>query len=190
MANDILLRKFPNIKLTALTGGYTNSTILLEGSNPLVIAKIFNKNNNDAKSERNTLTLLNHSGVSPRIHDYFEDDTSSYIIMDYIRGINGQRFLDQGDMDKAREIYKLLGVCLSSEINSIKQKNIHSELPLIELVNMVILVLIIRLYLTIRWLLLIGNGEGGVILYKTSHGYCGLFIFITRIFVKSYLRFS
>ncbi|GIO97129.1 hypothetical protein J14TS5_22150 [Paenibacillus lautus] len=135
MANDILLRKFQNIKLTELTGGYTNYTLLLERSNPLVIAKIFNKNNSDAKSEMNTLTLLNNSGVSPRIHDYFEDDTSSYIIMDYIHGINGQRFLDQGDMDKAREIYKLLGVRLSNEIHSIKQKNSHSELPIIVLVN-------------------------------------------------------
>ncbi|MFD2699561.1 phosphotransferase family protein [Paenibacillus shunpengii] len=135
MVNDILLRKFPNIKLTALTGGYTNSSFLLEGSNPLVIAKIFNKNNSNGKSERDTLTLLNHSGVSPKIYDYFEDDTSGYIIMDYIHGINGQRLLDQGDMDKAREIYKLLGVRLSTEIHSIKQKKSQWELPIIGLME-------------------------------------------------------
>ncbi len=37
MANDILLQKFKNTKLAELTGGYTNSTLLLEGSDPLVI---------------------------------------------------------------------------------------------------------------------------------------------------------
>lgn len=135
MDNNILLLKYPNTKLTELTGGYTNYTLLLEGSDPMVIAKVFNKNNGDAKSELNTLTLLNDSGVSPRIHDYFEDDTSSYIIMDYIHGINGQRFLDQGDMDKTREIYKWLGVHLASEIHTIKHKNSHSDLPIIELMN-------------------------------------------------------
>ncbi|WP_440120088.1 hypothetical protein [Paenibacillus sp. QZ-Y1] len=43
MVHNILLQKFNNIKLTELTGGYTNTTLLLEGSNPLVMAKIFNK---------------------------------------------------------------------------------------------------------------------------------------------------
>ncbi|MDQ0170094.1 phosphotransferase family protein [Paenibacillus tundrae] len=133
MANEILLRKFPNVKLTELTGGYTNKTILLDGSHPLMVAKIFYKNNKDARNEISILHLLNSSDVSPGIHDYFEDDTSLYIIMDYIQGGNGQRFLDSNDMDAAREIYRLLGILLSSEIHSIRWKDQTSELPIIEL---------------------------------------------------------
>ncbi|MGR6543384.1 phosphotransferase family protein [Paenibacillus tundrae] len=133
MANEILLRKFPNVKLTELTGGYTNKTILLDGSHPLMVAKIFYKNNKNARNEISILHLLNSSDVSPGIHDYFEDDTSLYIIMDYIQGGNGQRFLDSNDMDAAREIYRLLGILLSSEIHSIRWKDQTSELPIIEL---------------------------------------------------------
>lgn len=135
MANDILLQKFQNIKLTELTGGYTNSTFLLEGSDPPVIAKIFKNNNRDAKVEINALTLLNHSGVSPSIYEYFEDDTQLYIIMDYVHGINGQRFLDNGDINKAREIYKLLGARLAKDIHSVKRWDNSTDLPAIELEN-------------------------------------------------------
>ncbi|WP_046227491.1 phosphotransferase family protein [Paenibacillus dauci] len=135
MANDILLRKFQNIQITELTGGYTNQTLLLEGSTPLVVAKIFDKNNDDAKIEAHILALLNDSGVTPKMYDHFEDDSSSYIIMDYIHGINGQRFLDQGNMDKAKAIYKLLGEHLSREIHTIKQKKSHLELPMIKLAH-------------------------------------------------------
>lgn len=135
MAHDILLSKFQNIKLTELTGGYTNSTLLLEGSNPLVVAKIFKTDNSDARKEINALTLLNDSGVSPRMYDYFEDDKLLYIIMDYIQGINGQRILDSGDIDRSREIYRLLGIQLAKDIHSIKQIDSDSGLPLIELVN-------------------------------------------------------
>jgi thiamine kinase-like enzyme len=135
MANDILLRKFQNIKLTELSGGYTNSTLLLEGSDPLVISKIFKKDNSDARVEINSLTLLNKSDVSPRIHDYFEDNELLYIIMDYVHGVNSQRFLDNDDTVKAREIYKLLGIRLAKDIHSMKQRNGNSDLPIIELIN-------------------------------------------------------
>ncbi|WP_145048199.1 phosphotransferase family protein [Paenibacillus xylanexedens] len=135
MANEILLRKFPNVKLTELTGGYTNKTLLLDGSDPLMVAKIFHKNNKDARNEISILHLLNGSDVSPCMHDYFEDDTSLYIIMDYIQGGNGQRFLDSNDMDTAREIYRLLGIQLSSEIHSIRWNDQASELPIIALVD-------------------------------------------------------
>ncbi|WP_145410622.1 phosphotransferase family protein [Paenibacillus xylanexedens] len=133
MENEILLRQFPNVTLTELTGGYTNKTLLLGGSDPLVVAKIFNINNKDARNEINILNLLNSSSVTPSIHDFIEDDTSLYIIMDYIQGINGQRVLDSNDMDKAREIYRLLGSHLSSEIHAIQWKDHASELPIIEL---------------------------------------------------------
>lgn len=135
MANDILLRKFQNIKLTQLTGGYTNSTLLLEGSDPLVVAKIFKNEDSDVRNEINTLTLLNNSGISPRIHDYFEDDKLLYVIMDYIDGINGQSILDNGDIDRSREIYRLLGIRLAKDIHSIKQRDSDLGLPFIELVN-------------------------------------------------------
>ncbi|WP_339293168.1 aminoglycoside phosphotransferase family protein [Paenibacillus sp. FSL W8-0187] len=135
MANDILLSKFQNIKLTALSGGYTNSTLLLEGSDPPVIAKIFKKNSIDARTEINSLTILNNSGVSPAIYDYFEDNESLYIIMDYIHGVNSQIFLDNGDIDKVREIYKLLGFRLANDIHSIKRRGSGLHFPGIDLIN-------------------------------------------------------
>lgn len=135
MANDILLSKFKNIKLTALTGGYTNSTLLLEGSDPPVIAKIFKKNSIDARTEIKSLTLLNNVGVSPTIYEYFEDHESLYIIMDYVNGVNSQKFLDNGDIDKVREIYKLLGFRLANDIHSIKRRGSSLHFPVIELTN-------------------------------------------------------
>lgn len=135
MANDILFSKFQNIKLTALTGGYTNSVLLLEGSDPPVIAKIFKKNSIDARTEIKSLTLLNNAGVSPTIYEYFEDHESLYIIMDYVHGVNSQKFLDNGDMDKVREIYKLLGFRLANDIHSIKPRGSSLHFPVIELIN-------------------------------------------------------
>lgn len=133
--HDILLHKFQYRKLTELTGGYTNSSILLEGSDPLVVAKIFNAHNRDAITEINCLTLLNNSGVSPKIHDYFEDNDSQYIIMDYVHGINSQIFLDDGDIRKAKAIYKLLGIHLAKDIHSLKWREVDFDLPIIELIN-------------------------------------------------------
>ncbi|HBU81624.1 MAG TPA: aminoglycoside phosphotransferase family protein [Paenibacillus sp.] len=135
MVHDILLHKFQYSKLTELTGGYTNSSILLEGSEPLVVAKIFNAHNRDSITEMNCLTLLNNSGVSPKMHDYFEDNGSQYIIMDYVHGINSQSFLDDGDINKAKEIYKLLGIHLAKDIHSIKWRDGDPDLPIIELIN-------------------------------------------------------
>lgn len=135
MANDILLSRFQNIKLTALTGGYTNNTLLLEGSDPPVIAKIFKKNNIDATTEIKSLTLLNDAGFSPKIYEYFEDHESLYVIMDYVHGVNSQRFLDNEEIDKVREIYKLLGLRLAKDIHSIKRSGSSLHFPVIELIN-------------------------------------------------------
>jgi len=136
MNTNILLKKFKDVELIKLEGGYNHNTIFLKGSNPSVIAKIFNKNSPDAKTEFNVLYSLNNSNISPKVYDLFEDDSNMYIIMEYIQGTNGQIFLDNGDLNKSREIYKLLGKYLSTKIHSVKQISGHSNIPMIKMENM------------------------------------------------------
>ena len=121
--------------MTELTGGYTNSTFLIEGTDPPVIAKISTNNRIDASAEINSLTLLNEARITPRIHHYFEDNGCLYIIMDYLQGVNSQRYLDDNDNDKAQEIFELLGKHLAQDIHSIKRREFDSNLPIIKLIN-------------------------------------------------------
>jgi len=134
MAYNILLDKFPNSKFIKLDGGYTNNAVLIEGNNPPLMAKVFNKENKDAITEINAMMLLKNLCVSPLIHDHFEDDMNYYIIMDYISGTNGQKFMDNDDIDITRNIYKQLGVILATKIHTIKQ-NSTFILPTVELLN-------------------------------------------------------
>jgi thiamine kinase-like enzyme len=138
MPYNILLEKYNNIELRELNGGYTNKVVLLNGSNPQVIAKIFKKhqyNNFSVQNEINALLLLENVKISPKIYDYFEDDDYVYIIMDYINGINGQTFLDKNDIDKARIIYQLLGFHLAKDIHSIKHEKHGNKLSILKLEN-------------------------------------------------------
>lgn len=132
---QILKDHFPDATLTQLTGGYTNQSYWLEGSDPPVMAKIFTENKSSAKVEMNALTLLNPSGVTPGLRDFFEENGSLFVMMDYIKGINGQRILDEGDLDTARKIYKRLGIDLATRIHSIKRGNVDPVLPVIEMVS-------------------------------------------------------
>lgn len=131
MNHDILLNRFPNVNIVKLTGGYTNTTLLLEGTDPQMIAKIYHVDNADARTEINALTLLNHSGMTPRIHDCFEKENRQFVMMDYVPGINAQMLLDQNGRDQGREIYEQLGIYLARDVHSIKRVDWEAELPVI-----------------------------------------------------------
>jgi thiamine kinase-like enzyme len=139
MPYDILYKKYGNIELKELNGGYTNKVILLNGSNPQVIAKIFKKgqynDNHSVQNEINALLLLEKVKISPKLYDYFEDNNYVYIIMDYINGINGQTFLDKNDIDKVKIIYRLLGFHLAKDIHSIKYEKTGKKLSVLKLEN-------------------------------------------------------
>jgi len=132
---EFLQNKFKNAEFINLEGGYNHKTILIKGTEPLVVAKIFEKNSIEAKTENNVLTHLNNLSISPKIYDNFEDNSNIYIIMEYIQGINGQKYLDNGDINRSKEIYKQLGFILSKKIHSIKHIGGHSNIPFIELGN-------------------------------------------------------
>ena len=136
MSYSILLEKYKNVNLVKINGGYTNNVFLLENHFPKIIVKIFNKkqyNNDTGKNELNALRLLNGSNVSPKLHDFLEDDSNLYIIMDYIIGINGQNILDNNEIDNIKKLYELLGYNLSKNIHSIKQEKNVMKLPEIKL---------------------------------------------------------
>ncbi|MBB6022290.1 aminoglycoside phosphotransferase (APT) family kinase protein [Paenibacillus sp. JGP012] len=132
MMHDILFSRYPNVKIIELTGGYTNNTLLLEGTDPLIIAKIYHVNNTDAKTEISALKLLTHSKLTPRVYDSFEQDEWLFVTMDYVPGVNAQALIDQGGLDQAKTIYEQLGVYLATDVHSIKRNRGEAELPVIE----------------------------------------------------------
>ncbi|WP_186331585.1 phosphotransferase family protein [Paenibacillus xylanexedens] len=131
MIHDILLKRFPNVKIVELTGGYTNMTLLIEGIDMKRIAKIYHVKNTDAKTEISALALLSHSGVTPRVYDFFEQDEWLFVMMDYVPGVNAQMILDQDGLDQGRRIYGQLGKYLAREVHCIKRDNKDTELPVI-----------------------------------------------------------
>lgn len=133
MIHDILRMKYPNAELTKLEGGYTNSAVLIKNIDPPLVAKIYSEHGN-APSEIKALTMLNHKYFSPHIHDCFEHDSTWCVIMDYLVGSVGQRYLDSRDMKKSHEIYRLLGFHLAKDIHSICVDN-NITLPIIKLEN-------------------------------------------------------
>jgi aminoglycoside phosphotransferase (APT) family kinase protein len=136
MSYSILLEKYKNVNLVKINGGYTNNVFFLENYFPKIIVKIYNKKqyNNDAgKNELSALRLLNESNVSPKLHDFLEDDSNLYIIMDYIIGINGQNILENNEIDNIKKLYELLGYNLLKNIHSIKQEKNVMKLPEVKL---------------------------------------------------------
>ncbi|WP_339838236.1 phosphotransferase [Paenibacillus sp. FSL R7-0272] len=131
MIHDILLNRFPNVKIFELTGGYTNMTLLLEETDMKRVAKIYDVNNADAKTEINALRLLTHSGVTPRVYDFFEQDERLFVMMDYVPGVNAQTILDQDGLEQGRRMYEQLGKYLAKEVHSVKRDNKDTELPVI-----------------------------------------------------------
>jgi aminoglycoside phosphotransferase len=105
-------------RLIRLTGGYTNITFLMEGTEPLLVAKVTSLLNHDTLNEVNCLKLLKESGVSPVVHDVLEISNMRIILMDYRHGVNGQSILDSGDLELAQTLYKRFGHFLASQIHT------------------------------------------------------------------------
>jgi len=133
MIHDIIKKKYPTTSLVKLEGGYTNNTVLLEGIKPPLVAKIYSEHGN-AASEVAALTILNDLNIAPRVHEYFEHDSTSCLIMDYLPGSVGQRFLDCGDMPKTRDMYRQLGTILAEHVHFVCV-DAAAELPMLELVH-------------------------------------------------------
>ena len=62
-----------------LTGGYTNITFLLEGTSPLLVAKVTRLMDPDTLNEINSLNFLKKSGIAPIIHDVLEISNMSIV---------------------------------------------------------------------------------------------------------------
>jgi aminoglycoside phosphotransferase len=105
-------------KLVRLTGGYTNITFLLEGTSPLLVAKVTGLLQPDTLNEINCLNFLVKSGITPVIHDVLEISNMSIVLMEYRKGANGQSILDSGNFDQMKIVYKKLGQFLASQIHS------------------------------------------------------------------------
>ena len=112
-------------KLVRLTGGYTNITFLLEGTSPLLVAKVTRLMDPDTLNEINSLNFLKKSGIAPIIHDVLEISNMSIVLMDYRQGVNGQSILDSGDLEHSKIVYKNLGQFLASQIHSTSLNTSH-----------------------------------------------------------------
>lgn len=105
-------------KVVRLNGGYTNMTFLLEGTSPLLVAKITGLLYPDTLNEINSLNLLVKSGITPIVHDVLEIANMSIVLMEYRKGANGQSILDSGNLDQMKIVYKQLGQFLAKQIHS------------------------------------------------------------------------
>jgi aminoglycoside phosphotransferase len=106
-------------QLTQLTGGYTNMIFLMEGTEPLLVAKVTSLLNQDTFNEINALRLLRESGIFPVVHDTLEIYNMNIILMEYKQGVHGQSVLDSGDLGKSKALYSALGQYLAVHIHSI-----------------------------------------------------------------------
>ena len=133
MIYKIIENKYPNATLITLEGGYTNRTVMIKDINLSLVAKIYSEHGN-APSEVKALTMLKNLSITPCIYESFEHDSSWCVIMDYLPGTVGQRYLDNNDMVKSYDIYKQLGIHLANDIHSICLDN-SVALPVLELVS-------------------------------------------------------
>ncbi|KGE18075.1 phosphotransferase family protein [Paenibacillus wynnii] len=104
-------------RLIRLTGGYTNLTFLMEGSEPLV-AKVAGLQNHDTENEVNCLEFLKASAIAPIIHDVLEFSNERVLVMDYRPGVNGQSILDSGSLERALVLYRSLAQLLATKIHT------------------------------------------------------------------------
>lgn len=105
-------------RLVRLTGGYTNIVFLMEGTSPLLVAKVTRLIDPDTWNEISCLNFLKKSGITPMIHDVLEISNMSIILMDYRNGVNGQSILDSADLEPAQILYKNLGRMLALQIHT------------------------------------------------------------------------
>jgi aminoglycoside phosphotransferase (APT) family kinase protein len=113
-----------------LTGGYTNETFLLKGTNPPLVGKVANTFNKDIENEINCLKLIQESGIVPKLYETFQTNSYQIMVIEYCEGQNAQSILDQNDLEKTKEIYTLLGRTLANGIHS--QKYMFSSLGIRE----------------------------------------------------------
>ncbi|OPA73773.1 hypothetical protein BVG16_27200 [Paenibacillus selenitireducens] len=135
MFESILQRKYPNITLKPLTGGYTNLAYILEGMPQPLIAKISHAEQLDGVAELNCLYMIHDNPLTPRVFETFEEDGFRFMIMDYVAGINGQKILDQRDIERSEELFDQLGKHLATDIHRIRQVDINVHLPQLNLIN-------------------------------------------------------
>jgi aminoglycoside phosphotransferase (APT) family kinase protein len=142
LTEEFILERLNNIygdfKPVWLAGGYTNQTVLLQGTEPPLVVKV-SVSNQDMQNEMNSLKITKGTSV-PKIYDLINLENHQLIVMEYRPGANGQSILDQGNLEKAKELYKKLGQSLAKDVHSIKFKpssginecnmhNLQLELP-------------------------------------------------------------
>jgi Phosphotransferase enzyme family len=115
-----LIDKYGDFTPVRLNGGYTNETFLLKGICPPLVAKVANSFNQDIQNEINSLSVIEETGVVPKVFDFIEADNVQISVMEYREGTNGQFILDNNDLERTKDLYKSLGKSLSESIHSRK----------------------------------------------------------------------
>ncbi|MDZ5473613.1 phosphotransferase [Bacillus sp. 31A1R] len=115
-----LTSRYGSFTSVRLTGGYTNETFLLEGIEPLRVAKVVSKNNSDFTNETRCLQRLEDTNITPKFYDLIECSNECISVMQYRKGTNGQVLLDQGEVELVTNLYQTLGEVLAGDIHTIK----------------------------------------------------------------------
>ncbi|MFE3577451.1 phosphotransferase family protein [Lysinibacillus sp. NPDC059133] len=121
-----LKNKYGNFSPTRLTGGYTNTTYLLDGTHPLLVVKVANTFSQDIYNEINCLKLIQETGIAPKFYELLETNDNQITVMEYREGKNGQAIFDDNGVEKIKELYKSLGKSLAKNIHS-KKYNFSSN---------------------------------------------------------------
>lgn len=114
----LLIKKYGDIRPLRLTGGFTNSTYLLQGTAPPLVAKIANLSNQDIENERQALFFLKDSAITPKIVELISEEGTQIVISLFMRGQNGQSVLDTGDVHRSERLFRKMGLCLADDIHS------------------------------------------------------------------------
>lgn len=115
--------QFGDFHPVRLSGGYTNDTYLLDGTSPLLVAKVANSNNKDIVNEVNCLRLLHDLAISPIVHAQSETKDVQFTLMEFRKGRNGQSIIDSNDVKRTRDLYKRMAETLANSIHSKKYVN-------------------------------------------------------------------
>lgn len=115
-----LKNKYGNFTPVRLIGGYTNETFLLNGLTPSLVVKVANSLNKDIPNEINCLKITQKTGLVPRIYEFANIDNFQITVMEYRQGKNGQSILDNNDIERTKELYRILGSSLSNSIHTRK----------------------------------------------------------------------
>lgn len=105
-------------RMERLTGGYTNLTYLMAGTEPPLVAKVTSLSNEDTLNEIRVMKLVQGSCNTPAIHEVSEMDGMRIIVMDSMGGVNTQTLLDAKDWVRAEQIYSEMGQLLAAQIHS------------------------------------------------------------------------